>query len=89
MRAEQLDQPREVIDHERGMSLPSGTEVRLDPEVDPDIFGLEPGTSPPGEVRGLGYSRHAQEILIERDGGVLLTGRHGELNVVDGPDSHG
>jgi hypothetical protein len=56
--------------------------------VDPGRAGLEPAAAPPGQFGRLGHARQAEQALEELLGPVLglRTGRHGQLDLVDGHD---
>ena len=57
----------DVVDDERRMCLPGGTELGIDTEVDLQRAALEPEPAPDREMVGLRHVRDPEHPLVERD----------------------
>jgi hypothetical protein len=80
--------PSDVVDDERRVCLPGGTEVGVDTEVDLQRAALEPAPAPDREVVGLRHVRDPEHPLVERDRLGFPSGGHRQLHVIDPDHTH-
>jgi len=71
-----------------GMRLTSGTELRIDAQMDLELPALEPTPTPLGKIRRLRHLRNAEDPLIEVACPGLTARGHRKLDMIDSGDRH-
>lgn len=71
------------------MGLSGRVEVGVDAQMDLEIVSFEPATAASGEMRRLCHLWEAEQSVVEADGVLLASCRHGQLHVIDAADFHG
>lgn len=72
----------EVVDEEGRVCFARRPEVLLDAEMDSGRPRFEPASPTPPHVLRLLHSWHAEQALVEANGGIFTSGRHRELHMV-------
>ena len=70
----------------RRMSLARWTKILFYPEMNLNTLAREPDSASSGEFARFGDFHHAEQFFVEAPCGVLLTNRHGKLNVINGSE---
>ena len=71
-----------------GWSLASGTELRVDAQMDLDTLAFEPAASSQLQMGGFGHAPQTQESSVERLCSRLSSSGHGQLDMVYCHDGH-
>lgn len=70
------------------MRLLRGTEIRLDPQMQPQHPAFEPASATHGEMYRLRNMDETEQPRVEADRRALTTRRHGQLHVFERHDLH-
>src|SRR5262249_37175142 len=78
----------QISNDETRMSFTCRAKIRIDTQMNLHSITLEPHATPSGEIWRFRNLRNSEQTRVKVTSGILLTGRHSELNVFDSVDVH-